>query len=225
MNAPTISPLLWKRRPPHLCQLLGNWKGHADKGDWIEQKHDGWRFNWIRGQALTRNGMPFRGIGHIERALHVLERQFGQPMFFDAEYVVGTGIDTLAQTKAHQDRGWRDGDAGTLWLFDCLPMTDWEFAESDTPLSERWEALRGSFGGMMAAPEAWEMGWTDGTPCPLRLVEHSTVESEFSVMLAAKEIWARGGEGVVVKKPSSPYRRTRNESWLKLRLDIEKRGK
>lgn len=189
----------------------------------VERKHDGWRMFRNRGRHFTRNGIPFRGISHIERAAAFLQQQFNRPMFFDGEFTVGTGIDTLAQTKAHQDHGWREGDAGTFWIFDCLPMSDWEFAESDTPLVERKAILKAGIDRMMADPLSWEFGWADGTECPLRYVEDQWADSAYDVRDMARSIWAEGGEGVVVKDPMAPYRRNRNEAWLKLRLDIEKR--
>lgn len=211
----TITPELWCRRPSELCQLAGVWKGETCKGWLIEQKHDGWRMNWRSGETRTRQGMPFRGVSHIERALALLEAQFGEPMMIDGEFVVGTGPDTLAQTKAHQDSGWKAGNAGVMHVFDALPLSQWKADDCDTPLIERKNALEGAFMGMCAAPEAWEMGWGDGVACPLALVEHDIAANEYTIDRIARGIWEQGGEGVVIKDPAAPYRRQRTSAWLK----------
>lgn len=214
-----------KPRPNELCQLAGNWAGQMpDGGAMIERKHDGHRFLWIDGKAFTRNGMPYRGIGHIGRALALLERQFDCPMFFDGEFVVGEGLDTLAQTKAHQERGWKAGNAGTLHLFDCLPMADWQADDSEAPLYERKKVLQGAIEGMMGEPEAWEMGWTEGVPCPVRFVPDQWAFNAGDVERMAREIWSAGGEGVMVKDALQPYRRKRVDAWRKYRRDISRRG-
>lgn len=219
----TLSPSLWQKRPTELCQLARDWQGEG--GGLVEQKHDGWRFLWIRGQAFTRNGMPFRGTSHIERALAHLQRHIRRPMFFDGEFVVGTGLHTLAQTKAHQDRGWRDGDAGTLWLFDAVPLDEWEADDCPTPLLQRKQALQRTYDRMLADPLSWEFGWGDGIACPIQIAGHQIAESARQVRTMACDIWEQGGEGVMVKDPASLYRRNRNDDWQKLRIDIEKRGK
>lgn len=213
-----------KPRPNELCQLAGVWRGDVQgRGMLCEQKRDGWRLLHINGKCFTRNGMPYRGIGHIERALALLQAQFDSPMFFDGEFVVGEGVETLAMTKAHQDSGWRSGDAGVLHLFDCLPMAAWEADDDETPLYERKRLLRGAIEGMMRAPEAWEMGWSEGVPCPIRFVPDDWVFEARDVERLANEVWSAGGEGVVVKNERAPYRRKRTDAWRKYRRDLARR--
>lgn len=211
-------------RPSSLCALAGNWSGDLpDGGAMVERKHDGWRLLYIDGQCFTRNGMPYRGIRHIERALAVLQRQFDRPAFFDGEFVVGTGIHTLAQTKEHQDSGWKGGDAGTLWLFDAVPLDAWKRDDCEMPLYERKNALEWAIVGMMDSPEAWEMGWTEGVECPVRLVPDQWAFDRGDVKRMALDVWARGGEGVLVKDASTPYRRNRSPAWAKYRRPVEER--
>lgn len=211
-------------QPASLCQLAGNWGGKANRGDLIETKHDGWRFLWINEKPFTRNGTPYRGVKHIEKALSVLKKQFDCSMVFDGEFVVGSGINTLAQTKAHQESGWKAGNDGVLHIFDALPLDEWKYAEGSMALRARKERLKGAFGGIWNEPEAWELGWTDGTNCPIRLVDHVDAANEYTVERVAKDVWARGGEGVVTKDANAPYRRNRNQTWLKLRRDISERN-
>ncbi len=211
-------------RPTSLCALAGNWQGEMpDGGAMTESKLDGWRLLYIDGQCFTRNGMPYKGVRHIERALALLQMQFDRPHFLDGEFVVGTGIHTLAQTKAHQDSGWKGGDAGTLWLFDTVPLDRWRSDDCEMPLYERKKALGGAIRGMMGAPEAWELGWTEGVECPVKIVPDQWAFDRGDVERMALDVWARGGEGVLVKDAESLYRRRRSEAWQKYRKDISLR--
>lgn len=211
-------------RPTSLCALAGNWQGEMpDGGAMCERKFDGWRLLHIEGQALTRNGAPYQGIRHIERALAVLQKQFSEPHFMDGEFIVGSGIHTLAQTKAHQDQGRKGGDAGVLWLFDAVPLDAWERNDCEMPLWERKNALAGAIGRMMDAPEAWEMGWTDGVDCPVKLVPDQWAFDRGDVERMALDVWADGGEGVLIKSAEAPYRRNRSPAWQKYRRDIQQR--
>jgi ATP-dependent DNA ligase len=213
-------------RPDSLCQELAVWDGVTmpEGGAFVEEKHDGWRLLHINGKCFTRRGMPYRGIAHIERALDLLQRQYDAPMFFDGEYVVGTGLHTLAQTKAHQDRLWRTGDDGVLHVFDAVPMSQWEVDECRLTLSARKVLLLDAIEGMKADPLSWECGWQDGVECPVKFVDHQFAHDAYDVESMAREVWARQGEGVVIKDPYSPYRRNRNTDWQKHRRDIEKRS-
>jgi ATP-dependent DNA ligase len=206
-------------RPATLVQELGVWNGEMPDrhGGYVERKHDGWRLIRFDGQCRTRNGMPYRGIRHIERALAFLETFFACPMAFDGEFVVGEGPHTLARTKAHQDKGWKERDAGRLHLFDALPLADWHEGACWTPLYQRKADLEAAYLAMMASPLAWEYGWTEEVECPLVIVESRWAGDAGEVRAMAREVWSEGGEGVVVKSHDAPYRRERNTDWRKLK--------
>lgn len=213
-----------RRRPSSLCQLARDWMGEIPEGGaMVERKHDGWRALWFKGQLWTRNGMPYRGIGHIVPVLQAIEREFGCPMFLDGEFVVGEGVNTLAQTKAHQERGWRGGDAGRLWLFDAMPLAAWEGDCCPTPLYARKQALTDAVGAMKAHPLSWEYSWWESGDCPVAVVPDQWAFDMADAETMAREVWSAGGEGVVIKDPMSAYRRNRNSAWCKYRRDIERR--
>ncbi|MDS7278876.1 hypothetical protein NXG15_29670, partial [Klebsiella pneumoniae] len=89
---------------------------------------------------FTRQGRTIEGAGHILYRLSLMERAAGRPMVFDGEFQVGG---SLAATKAWCEGGWRRGrEAGTLHLFDCLPMADWRAGGDDTPLYARKARLQ-----------------------------------------------------------------------------------
>jgi ATP-dependent DNA ligase len=208
-----------------LCQLATDWRGDvAAFGTWSERKHDGIRALSIAGELVTREGSPIHGTGHIKAALDELERIAGEPMLFDGEFVVGSFDGTLS----HFGQGARARDRGTLHLFDALPLADWRRGGTDEPLHARAKRL----GGLMAeynasrAPLSWECeGQVDSKP--LELVESTWIADRSDVDQAAREVWAAGGEGLMLKDAEAGYWRGRSSAWrkvkrkLRLRLPVE----
>lgn len=206
-------------RPRELFQLAGEWRGGVPEGGtWIEEKHDGARAGWIAGRLLTREGIAIGGIGHIAWHLAAIEREAGEPMFFDAEFIAPGGF--LA-TLEHIGRGERAAEGGTLHLFDCMPLMEWKHGGTDRPLIQRKAMLRDL---VAAAPDpALSWDWRPGThgaepegPA-IAVVEDHWCADQSEVEDMAVRIWARGGEGVMLKDAESPYRRNRNGAWRKFK--------
>jgi ATP-dependent DNA ligase len=209
-----------------LCQLLGDWDGTTPTGGvWFEQKHDGWRalrFAGIDGQVRlwTRNGLPIEGTGHILWRLEQMEQAAGEPMMFDGEFVVDG---TLDATKRWAEKGWRaGGEAGVFHLFDGMPLSAWQAGGDPTPLYERKKRLKALFDA--SAGDGWE--WRPGSrgrdengPPAVQLVEDGWAADAGEVIAGARRVWATGGEGLVLKDWSSPYRRTRSPAWAKVKRE------
>lgn len=208
-----------------LCQLAGTWTGdHPPSGALIEQKLDGWRAIWTRNleglpRLFTRNGVLIEGVGHIQHRLEAMERAAGQPMVFDGEFQVGT---TLDETKSWCERGYKQGgEAGTLYLFDCMSYEEWKAGGSDTSLIDRKTRLIGLWNsGEKLLSEDWD--WRPGSrgkdadTHPVRVLPHEMAFERADVVRAAMRVWNWGGEGVVVKDQSSPYQRNRSGDWRKV---------
>lgn len=210
-----------QRRPTELCQLASNanWSGKVPAGGiWAEPKHDGIRCLWINGELRTREGLLIHGTGHIVTALRRIERREGVRLFVDGEFVVNGAF---RDTQAHFSRGARAEDDGTLWAFDAMPYEDWATRGSDTPLFSRQRLLCDVL-ARDAARDSWE--WDEGThgrppPAdPIRRVEGQWLASEADVWTEARAIWARGGEGLVLKDLEGGYQRKRCNDWLKVKL-------
>lgn len=213
-----------RHRPRDLCQLAGRWRPRdLGAGAMAEEKRDGFRCLYMPGvedkPALwTRNGMPMPGVGHILARLLEVEQALGAPHFIDGELVVSG---SLAATKAHYERGWKAGDAGTFYAFDCVPLDDWRAGRCDTPLYERKSALQRAIEA--TAPDRGNWEWREGSRSkdhgidPLSLIPDEWVSSPSDVDQLAQRIWAAGGEGVMVKDAESPYVRARSDSWLKVK--------
>lgn len=187
--------------PAELCQLAGVWKGQGLGPDWVcEPKHDGIRLLWIGGQMVTREGTPFTAAEHLRPEFERLERRCGMPMFFDSEWVAGSFLDTLAAFR----RGHGNGRAH---VFDAMSLDDWCRDRQHFELWERRPYLDYAF-------EDWE-------PTGVRLVEQWPVRSMAAFKAHLHEIWATGGEGLMLKRRSSPYTRARSNDWLKAKRKLK----
>lgn len=200
-----------------------------EAGFMVEEKRDGWRAGYWRGRdgeakLWTKNGHEIHGVGHILHKLSIMERIVGEPMFFDGEFMVG---DTLAATKAWCESGHKQGgENGTLHLFDCMPESDWRAGGCDMPLIERKARLRtlhDAADATLSGDWAWRAGTKGKEPdTPTAIIPHDWTMAACGVMMLAEQVWARGGEGLVVKDPASAYRRGRNDGWCKVKRSGER---
>ena len=58
---------------------------------------------------------------------------------------------------------------------------------------------------------------TLATPHPLRIIEQRKIESKAQLIVLLKQVSARGGEGLVVRKNAAPYERFRTSNAMKLK--------
>lgn len=145
--------------------LAGRWAGvmPGPAGVLVERKWDGFRCLFFPGLdrrpgLWTRNGMPMPGVGHILARLLEVEAAMGGQWMIDGEFVVHG---TLAATKAHYERGWRSGNAGTFHAFDAVPLADWQRGHCDMPLVERKATLARAIEATAPDCSAWE--WSEGS--------------------------------------------------------------
>lgn len=212
MNVPATfgpHPALMKRRDDHpaLCQLVSDWRGRVSgDGAIVEPKRDGIRALYIAGELVTREGSPILGAGHIVAALKAIEHAAAIPLFFDGEWLVSDSFD--ATQRHFQARGSK-GYAGTLHLFDALPMWTWRGEEPGTALYARKTRLEEMLAG--------------SDPAVLRAVPWAYVSDPAEIEAHAADFIAKGGEGVVVKDPFATYRRKQDQSWqrIKKRLTLD----
>lgn len=200
--SPMPPPPLFTQAPSELCMLASPWDGVVPPGGLIgQEKIDGWRACWIDGELRTRGGGTIEGIQHIAEELRRFERAFPTRMFFDGEFQVDG---TLAATKRYAERGWREGGAlGRFYIFDAVPREEWRRDACQVPLTERLAALDAGLGSF-DAEHIKALPWSP----------YGTAEV---VLMAATDVWARGGEGLVVKAAGSLYRRSRSRDWMKVK--------
>lgn len=212
-------------RPSQLCQLAGNWSGRDPPFNAVvESKIDGWRALWLRNHEsqpglYTRNGYRIHGAGHIEHLLLAIEREAGEPLFLDGEFQVNGN---LADTKRWCESGWKaGGEAGELFLFDCLTRAEWMQGGSERPLHERKQRL-GALWAAVAANLGKEWTWRPGSygrdegKAPVHVLPHAYALTAGDVIDQAMKVWRDGGEGLVIKDMLAPYQRNRSDAWLKV---------
>jgi ATP-dependent DNA ligase len=207
MNALALPHPALARRPDsqaELCQLVGDWTGRVPGGGMIvEPKIDGIRALWIDGELVTRNGAPIAGAEHIADRLRILEREACMPMFFDGEFQVDGSFDA---TLAHFAAGGKNGDAGTLQVFDAMPMRAWR---GEDP-GEALDARKVKLDRMLAAT-------ADGAVRPLPWAWATDIDD---IEAKAREFITAGGEGIVVKQPGATYQRRRGTIWQRIKKAI-----
>lgn len=210
----------------NLVQLATDWRGGMLETGWlVEPKVDGWRAAWFPGidgeaRLWTRNGLPIEGVPHIAYRLRQMEAAAGRPIMFDGEFQVDR---SLAATKAWCERGWKfGGEAGRLYLFDAMPVEQWRAGGSDVPallrknwLVELWQAVEDD----PALSWEWRPGsyGRDEGNAPVVVVPHVSLVAQSEIVDLAREVWAEGGEGLMLKDPSAPYRCLRTKAWQKVK--------
>ena len=214
-----------------LCQLASDYAGHLPgSGLACEVKFDGWRCLRFRGldgkpRLWSRNGHPLEGADHIVHQLDLFERVAGEPLFLDGEIIVDG---TLDATKHWFESGWRKGgEKGRLYLFDVLTEAEWRAGGTETPWHERKAWLQ-QLAGQVRDDPALSWDWRPRSygrddPNAVTVVEDEWAFTESDVHDMVQRVWADGGEGVMLKDPEAPYRRNRNASWQKVKIENWKR--
>lgn len=211
-----------------LCQLAMDWDGHIPAGGCMaECKIDGLRAMWFAGidgrkRLWSRNGLPIEGTEHIQHHLALMERVAGVPLFIDGEFQVDG---TLAASKAWFERDHKfGGEAGVLHVFDVMTFAEWQAGRSEMPLYARKEWLEKLHRSVVEDPAlSWD--WRAGSrgrdegATPVIPLPDQWISDEADAMDMARRIWARGGEGVMLKDAQAPYERGRNRSFLKLKME------
>ncbi len=185
-----------------LVQLLGRWTPDLHPADaLVEPKIDGHRAVFLGGSTqrlLSREGSAMGCAAHTLPALRDLERRFGQPMMFDAEFAVPGGLkETLRAFRRN-----KPATAGVLWVFDAVPLAEWERGGTATPLSDRRAALATRFAGGL---------------CSSVGMLHAAPMGADATLALARAFWRQQFEGVVVKDAAAGYTRGRSNAWLKLK--------
>jgi ATP-dependent DNA ligase len=203
MNAYTPHPALSRPAAQKaLCQLVRDYAGNppARDGVIVEDKKDGWRMLWINSELVTREGAPIHGADHIAEQLRRIEHKLCRPMFFDGEFIVANSFDA---TQAHMATRGRNGDQGTLWLFDMMDMDVWRgdaCGEALTARRRRLDALAVELTGEAVQILPWRY-----------------FETAADIEADAAEVIAAGGEGIVMKDPNAVYRRQRSNAWQRIK--------
>jgi hypothetical protein len=186
---------------PELCMLpedfrLGDPWPFQEKR-LFELKADGIRALRIPNRVVTREGVPLDCALHCLPALQRLEAAYGEPMFFDGEYVADDGFNA---TIREFQKGVGDG---VIWLFDAVPYSVWmDGGRGSVPLIERKERLK----ALAPAADSPFVG----------VLDHWMLDGVETVA-KVRELGLEGYEGGVSKDPGSYYVRRRHAAWLRIK--------
>jgi ATP-dependent DNA ligase len=188
---------------PELCLVVEQYRADLLPRDPVaEVKIDGLRCLYIGGRLWTREGSPFEAAEHCLPILREVEAVYGQPMFFDGEYVEEAGVEaTLASFR-------RRAGTGCLWLFDAVPLDQWMSGQPSRQML--WDRKAGLRPAIAQATQARQAA--------VGFIESLEIAGEHQVETAARELWSMGYEGLVIKSAGSRYVRKRTSDWMKVKL-------
>lgn len=206
--------------PVFTCQLAHDGANHESKvcGEkLIEVKLDGVRVLTIayptgRVDQFSRNGKELLNFGHVKDQFSRVADGLTEPWVFDGEVMSSSFQDLMKQV--HRKDNVAAGDA-VLYLFDMLPLKDFEHGICGTPQSVRHEQLKTWFEDKVF----------------LQLVNVQVVENELVDLDTGagqrrfaeinSTAIAGGYEGIMIKDPGAPYELKRSTAWLKQKPFIE----
>jgi ATP-dependent DNA ligase len=187
-----------------MSDRVGDWAGKVPIGGaMVEMKIDGMRALGMDGELCSREGSTIHGADHILATLREIEREACVPLFFDGEYQVGN---CFRETVSHFKAAGGRGDRGTLFLFDAIPMRVWRGEDPCETLQARRAKL-----DKLVAPFVGPH---------LQLVPWAYMTDAAEIEAKARELIAAGGEGVVVKRALSTYRRIKSGDWQRIRKSL-----
>ena len=201
---------------PELCQLVSDYDPAAFPDvAYIDPKLDGYRaLAFGSNRIIGREGEPYPAASHCRSALAALERAYGEPMFFDGELVHEGGFQKLQSAM----RSGKPNAHITYWLFDAIPLAQWELGTK----SNRLPGLTLSARRQMLVARANRV-----TRNCLGIVRGFVMDRIEAEQLA-QGMFAADLEGLVVKDASGLYERARTGSWMRMKRhdssDVEVTG-
>lgn len=178
----------------------------------MSEKLDGVRALWNGKQLLTRNG-------RVIKAPACFTKHF-PPFALDGELWIGRGEFEKALTLVQKDcthcpcsgdrealdssRGDSSWGRAKYYVFDVPDCTLESSPKAHCTLFERLRVLESY---LASAPTM-----------PISLIKHEPIASEKQLFKHLQELSEQGAEGLVLRKVTAPYERTRSPNALKLKL-------
>lgn len=177
----------------------------------MSEKLDGVRALWNGKQLLTRNG-------RVIKAPACFTKHF-PPFALDGELWIGRGEFEKALTLVQKDcthcpcsgdrealdssRGDSSWGRARYYVFDVPDCTLESSPKAHCTLFERLKVLESY---LASAPTM-----------PISLIKHEPIASEKQLFKRLQELSEQGAEGLVLRKVTAPYERTRSPNALKLK--------
>lgn len=202
------------------CQLAHDSANHETKVSGrkrIEVKLDGVRVITIvypdgRVDQFSRNGKELLNFEHIKEQLRLNAATFTEPMVLDGEVMSSSFQDLMKQVHRKDNVSATDA---VLWLFDALPLADFEKGICRIQQQHRSDWLN-----------AWYNNKLIKSMANVRCLDHAVVdldtdEGQRLFSMYNKSAIENGYEGIMIKDLDAPYECKRSVSWLKLKPFIE----
>ena len=208
------------RIPVFTCQLAHDSANHESKVSGrkiIEVKLDGVRVLTVvypdgRVNQFSRNGKELLNFPHVKQQFSFIAKTLHKPMVFDGEIMSASFQDMMKQLYRKEDVSTNDA---TLYLFDMIPLEDFENGVCNIPQYKRSEYLKQWFEDKIflqllnvkiVGQEEVDLDTTNGYQRYLEINQHAI---------------DGGYEGIMLKNPDAPYVCDRSVAWLKLKPFIE----
>ena len=190
-------PVVKSTAPP--CLLAHKWEGEDPTGWWISPKLDGVRAWWDGQKFISRLGNEYHAPEWFKEALPNMildgELWIGEKRFQETISAVRKLVPTDSEWKNVKfmifDGGWNSGDN----ISTSKPFEDRQEYLSYLP----FDASNGRF----------------------ELVEQVKCKGPEHLKEYLREIEAKGGEGVMLRKPGSPYESGRSNTCLKVKTFLD----
>ena len=206
--------------PVFSCQLAHDSQNHESKVSGrkrIEVKLDGVRVITIvypdgRVDQFSRNGKELVNFPHIREQLKLNAGTFTEPIVLDGEVMSSSFQDLMKQV--HRKDNVQANDA-VLWLFDAVPLTDFEQGKCAISQKTRSEWLN-----------TWYETKLTKSMSNVQCLDHAVVdldtdEGQRIFAMYNKSAIENGYEGIMIKDLDAPYECKRSHAWLKLKPFIE----
>ena len=220
----TINKVVENVSPEYLipifsCQLAHDSANHEGKlagSKLVEVKLDGVRVITIvypdgRVDQFSRNGKELVNFEHIKEQFRKTVAGITEPTVFDGEVMSSSFQDLMRQV--HRKSNVNASDA-ILYLFDYLPLKDFEQGFWDKPQHERSAKLH-----------HYKDLWAEETPniqiLDNELVDLDTAQGQTRFKEINQQAIDGGYEGIMIKDPNAGYECKRSHAWLKMKPFIE----
>ena len=176
----------------------------------IEVKLDGVRVATIvypNGHVimLSRNGKEFTNFEAIENNFKSIAHKLTEPMVFDGEIMSKSFNDLMKQLNRKYDV---DASDSVLWLFDMIPLTEFEKGFSVRTQLERKKQLTEWFHENSQISNNIDL-------VGFEIVNLDTESGKTRFSEINKSAIDMGYEGIMIKDISAIYKNKRNFAWLK----------
>ena len=183
-------------------------------GAFSSPKFDGYRCIAIiedgEAKLLSRNGTVFTNFPSIEKSLVDMwwSEEHNTRYIFDGE-IMSDDFNAMQQSAFASKRGTTVGDV-SYYIFDMIPITEWESNVFTTNAKARYERLELLF--TWSESKIRRLNITN-----LKLVEHKPVSTMDEIRQIEREYIENGFEGVMLNPDIPYYRGEKSNKMLKFK--------